>query len=136
MVTKPKSLQGGGDAMFPFENNWGREDVLWLGFVFALMPCAVCGHGEPQRRVKVPRTEQVGRFHLIGRRRDSVQLAHTYLCSDVRSPSVKKREWRWCGNTVTREGSKGCRTSRESRLPFWFQQRDSRPIRHWRKSIR
>jgi hypothetical protein len=66
-------------------------------------------------------------------RRDSVQLARTYLCSDVRSPSIKKSEWRWCGNTVTREGSRCRRTSRESRHPFWYQQKGSRPIRYRRR---
>jgi hypothetical protein len=69
-------------------------------------------------------------------RRDSVQLARTYLCSDVRSPSIKKSEWRWCGNTVTREGSRCRRTSRESRHPFWYQQKGSRPIRYRRRYMR
>ena len=53
MITQPESLQG-GDAMFSLDCDWGRE-VLWLEFVFTLMPCAVCGHGEPQGDVSRPR---------------------------------------------------------------------------------
>lgn len=73
--------------------------MLWLGFVFTLLPYAVCGYGEAQRRVKAPRTAQVGRFHLIGspRGRDSPQpaariVAVTAVTSARTIRSLSKRE--------------------------------------------
>lgn len=39
--------------------------MAWICF-YPVALCCVCGYGEPQRRVKAPRTAQVGRFHLIG----------------------------------------------------------------------
>jgi hypothetical protein len=125
VLTKPKSLQGGGDAMFPLENNWGRE--LCCGLDLFLPCCPVLSVGTVSLR-DVSRSR--GQHKLEGfisleaqardGRRDSVQPARTYFCSDVRSPSVKERRWRWCGNTVTREGSEGCRCSHVSRVETSF----------------
>lgn len=107
MITQPESLQG-GDAMFSLDCDWGRK-VLWLEFVFTLMPCAVCGHGEPQETCQGPAdsTSWKVSFHwkpekrdvtahtaqpaarILRRRVTAVTSAHTHD-----SPCVEKEEWR------------------------------------------
>lgn len=119
--TKPASLEG-GDAMFPPDCDWAVScAVAGICFYPAALCCLRARRASETCQCPADSTSWKVSSHWKPERARQPTASRPYCCGDggdVRSHdslSVTKREWRWCGNTVTREGTKGCPVASMSR---------------------